>query len=108
LRRLPCRQREVIVLRVRLDLDAETVASVLGITRNTVGAHRLAVVVGAALAVPMLAGSTGATPPRSSPALADGSTGSPQLELAAWTVDLLSNKTVRLTLPARLHGRRPT
>jgi hypothetical protein len=24
LRRLPCRQREVIVLRVRLDLDAET------------------------------------------------------------------------------------
>jgi hypothetical protein len=41
----------------------------------------LAVVVGAALAVPMLAGSTGATPPRSSPALEDGSTGSPQLEL---------------------------
>jgi hypothetical protein len=30
-----------------------------------VGAHRLAVVVGAALAVPMLAGSTGATPLRS-------------------------------------------
>jgi RNA polymerase sigma-70 factor (ECF subfamily) len=39
LRSLPRRQREVIVLRVWLDLDAETVASVLGITRNTVGAH---------------------------------------------------------------------
>jgi RNA polymerase sigma-70 factor (ECF subfamily) len=38
-RRLPRRQREVIVLRIWLDLDAETVASVLGITRNTVGAH---------------------------------------------------------------------
>lgn len=41
LRRLPRRQREVIVLRVWLDLDAETVARVLGITRNTVGVHLL-------------------------------------------------------------------
>jgi RNA polymerase sigma factor (sigma-70 family) len=39
LRRLPRRQQEVVVLRVWLDLDAETVARVLGITRNTVGAH---------------------------------------------------------------------
>jgi RNA polymerase sigma factor (sigma-70 family) len=37
--RLPRRQREVIVLRIWLDLDAETVAAVLGITRSTVGAH---------------------------------------------------------------------
>jgi RNA polymerase sigma-70 factor (ECF subfamily) len=39
MRRLPQRQREVIVLRIWLDLDAETVARALGISRNTVGAH---------------------------------------------------------------------
>jgi hypothetical protein len=58
----------------------------------------LAVLVGAALAVPML---TGATPTRSSsgrPTLAITSTGSPRLELAAWSVDLLSDSAVRLTL----------
>ncbi len=39
LRGLPRRQREVIVLRVWLDLDAETVARVMGIRPNTVGVH---------------------------------------------------------------------
>jgi hypothetical protein len=58
----------------------------------------LAMLVGAAVAVPMLTGSTGATPARSMPAPAAGSTGSPQLEPAAWSVDLVSDKTVRLTL----------
>jgi RNA polymerase sigma-70 factor (sigma-E family) len=39
LRRLPARQREVIVLRVFLDLDIETTASQLGIAPGTVRAH---------------------------------------------------------------------
>ncbi len=39
LRRLPKREREVVVLRVLLDLDAETTAQVLGITAGTVGTH---------------------------------------------------------------------
>lgn len=39
LRRLPRRQREVVVLRVWLDLDTDTVASVLGIAPNTVAVH---------------------------------------------------------------------
>lgn len=38
-RRLPGRQREVIVLRVFFDLDAETTANVLGIAPGTVGVH---------------------------------------------------------------------
>jgi RNA polymerase sigma-70 factor (sigma-E family) len=38
-RRLPPRQREVIVLRVFFDLDAETTANVLGIAPGTVGVH---------------------------------------------------------------------
>jgi RNA polymerase sigma-70 factor (sigma-E family) len=38
-RRLPKRQREVIVLRVWLDLDTRTVADVLGISAQTVGVH---------------------------------------------------------------------
>jgi RNA polymerase sigma-70 factor (ECF subfamily) len=38
-RRLPARQREVIVLRVFFDLDAETTANVLGIAPGTVGVH---------------------------------------------------------------------
>jgi RNA polymerase sigma-70 factor (sigma-E family) len=39
LRRLPVRQREVIVLRVFLDLDVETTAKQLGIAPGTVRAH---------------------------------------------------------------------
>jgi RNA polymerase sigma-70 factor (sigma-E family) len=39
LRRLPARQREVIVLRVFLDLDIETTARELGIAPGTVRAH---------------------------------------------------------------------
>ncbi len=39
LRRLPDRQREVIVLRVFLDLDIETTARQLGIAPGTVRAH---------------------------------------------------------------------
>jgi RNA polymerase sigma-70 factor (sigma-E family) len=39
LRRLPVRQREVIVLRLLLDLDTATTARVLGISPGTVGAH---------------------------------------------------------------------
>lgn len=38
-RRLPARQREVIALRVFLDLDTETTARVLGIAPGTVTAH---------------------------------------------------------------------
>lgn len=39
LRRLPARQREVIVLRVLLDLDIDTTAKQLGIAPGTVRAH---------------------------------------------------------------------
>jgi DNA-directed RNA polymerase specialized sigma24 family protein len=39
LRRLPARQREVISLRVFLDLDIETTARQLGIAPGTVRAH---------------------------------------------------------------------
>jgi RNA polymerase sigma-70 factor (sigma-E family) len=39
LRRLPVRQREVIALRLLLDLDTETTAKVLGISGGTVGSH---------------------------------------------------------------------
>jgi RNA polymerase sigma-70 factor (sigma-E family) len=39
LRRLPARQREVIVLRVLLDLDIDTTAGQLGIAPGTVRAH---------------------------------------------------------------------
>jgi RNA polymerase sigma-70 factor (sigma-E family) len=39
LRRLSPREREVVVLRVLLDLDGETTAKVLGIATGTVGAH---------------------------------------------------------------------
>lgn len=39
LRRLPARQREVIVLRVFLDLDVDTTARHLGIAPGTVRAH---------------------------------------------------------------------
>jgi RNA polymerase sigma-70 factor (ECF subfamily) len=39
LRRLPQRQREVIVYRVFLDLDTKTTAKVLGIAPGTVTAH---------------------------------------------------------------------
>ncbi len=39
LRRLPMRQREVIALRVFLDLDVETTARQLGIAPGTVRAH---------------------------------------------------------------------
>ncbi|MFI5912814.1 sigma-70 family RNA polymerase sigma factor [Dactylosporangium sp. NPDC051541] len=38
-RRLPRRQREVVVLRIWLDLDTKTVATVLGISAATVGVH---------------------------------------------------------------------
>ena len=40
LRRLPVRQREVIVLRVFLDLDIDTTARQLGIAPGTVRAHQ--------------------------------------------------------------------
>jgi RNA polymerase sigma-70 factor (ECF subfamily) len=39
LRRLPTRQREVLALRILLDLDTETTAKVLGIAPGTVMAH---------------------------------------------------------------------
>jgi DNA-directed RNA polymerase specialized sigma24 family protein len=39
MRRLPARQREVLVLRVFLDLDIETTAAQLGIAAGTVRAH---------------------------------------------------------------------
>ena len=39
LRRLPARQREVIVLRVFLDLDIDTTARVLDVAPGTVRAH---------------------------------------------------------------------
>ena len=39
LRRLPARQREVIALRVFLDLDTQATAQVLGIAPGTVAAH---------------------------------------------------------------------
>ena len=39
LRRLPARQREVILLRVLLDLDIDTTARQLGIAEGTVRAH---------------------------------------------------------------------
>jgi RNA polymerase sigma-70 factor (sigma-E family) len=39
LRRLPQQEREVVVLRVLLDLDGKTTARVMGITTGTVGAH---------------------------------------------------------------------
>ena len=39
LRRLPLRQREVVTLRLLLDLDTETTARLLGIAPGTVGAH---------------------------------------------------------------------
>jgi DNA-directed RNA polymerase specialized sigma24 family protein len=39
LRRLPARQREVVALRVFLDLDTATTARVLGISAGTVTAH---------------------------------------------------------------------
>jgi len=39
-RRLPQRQREVIVLRIWLDLDTNAVAEVLGISALTVAVHQ--------------------------------------------------------------------
>jgi RNA polymerase sigma-70 factor (sigma-E family) len=39
LRRLPARQREVVALRIFLDLDTETTAKVMGIAPGTVMAH---------------------------------------------------------------------
>jgi RNA polymerase sigma-70 factor (sigma-E family) len=39
LRRLPARQREVVALRLLLDLDTDTTAQVLGIAPGTVTAH---------------------------------------------------------------------
>jgi RNA polymerase sigma-70 factor (sigma-E family) len=39
LRRLPARQREVVTLRLLLDLDTETTAKTLGIAPGTVSAH---------------------------------------------------------------------
>jgi RNA polymerase sigma-70 factor (sigma-E family) len=39
LRRLPLRQREVVTLRLLLDLDTDTTAKVLGMAPGTVGAH---------------------------------------------------------------------
>lgn len=39
LRRLPARQREVLALRILLDLDTETTAKVIGIAPGTVMAH---------------------------------------------------------------------
>ena len=37
--RLPARQRQVVALRLLLDLDTKRTAEVLGITPNTVMAH---------------------------------------------------------------------
>lgn len=39
LRRLPVRQREVIALRLLLDLDTATTAEMLGMSSGTVAAH---------------------------------------------------------------------
>jgi RNA polymerase sigma-70 factor (ECF subfamily) len=52
LRRLPLRQREVVTLRLLLDLDTETTARLLGIAPGTVGArlHRAAETLRSAIA----------------------------------------------------------
>ena len=39
LRRLPARQRQVVALRLLMDLDTDTTAQVLGISPGTVGVH---------------------------------------------------------------------
>jgi RNA polymerase sigma-70 factor (ECF subfamily) len=39
LRRLPARQREVIVLRLLLDLDTATTAEILGMPAGTIASH---------------------------------------------------------------------
>jgi RNA polymerase sigma-70 factor (sigma-E family) len=61
LRRLPVRQREVIALRLLLDLDTETTARVLGISAGTVGAHlhRALAALRGALGPPMARGPSG-------------------------------------------------
>ena len=58
LRRLPARQREVLALRIFLDLDTESTAKVLGIAPGTVMAHLSRAV--AALRRDVLPANTGA------------------------------------------------
>jgi RNA polymerase sigma factor (sigma-70 family) len=52
LRRLPLRQREVITMRLLLDLDTETTAGLLGIAPGTVRAHLHQAVVALRSAIP--------------------------------------------------------
>jgi RNA polymerase sigma-70 factor (sigma-E family) len=59
LRRLPARQREVLALRIFLDLDTETTAKVIGIAPGTVMAHLSRAV--AALRRDLLAANTDTT-----------------------------------------------
>jgi RNA polymerase sigma factor (sigma-70 family) len=59
LRALPRRQREVIALRVFLDLDIATTAGLLGIAPGTVGAHLSRAVTTLRAALPLNAGPLG-------------------------------------------------
>ena len=63
LRALPTRQREVIALRVFLDLDIATTARLLGIAPGTVGAHLSRAVTTLRAALPLTPGSATLSPP---------------------------------------------
>ena len=62
LRALPRRQREVIALRVFLDLDIATTAQTLGIAPGTVGAHLSRAVATLRAALPLGTGPLGTGP----------------------------------------------
>ena len=61
LRRLPARQREVLALRIFLDLDTETTAKALGIAPGTVMAHLSRAVAALRREVPPAGSSTSGT-----------------------------------------------
>jgi RNA polymerase sigma-70 factor (sigma-E family) len=61
LRRLPARQREVLALRIFLDLDTETTAKIIGIAPGTVMAHLSRAVAALRRDLPMTSTDTNAT-----------------------------------------------
>ena len=61
LRRLPIRQREVLALRILLDLDTETTAHVVGIAPGTVMAHLSRAVAALRRDLPIASRNTNAT-----------------------------------------------
>ena len=61
LRRLPARQREVLALRIFLDLDTETTAKIIGIAPGTVMAHLSRAVAALRRDLPMTNTDTNAT-----------------------------------------------